>query len=60
MQVKAEHVPTKEMLKKIRRRCTREMDYETDDKVESLAKQFQIRMGSETRRAILFDLQYSS
>lgn len=36
------------------------MDYEADDKVESLAKQFQIRMGSETRRALLFGLQYSS
>ncbi|XP_019166404.1 PREDICTED: pentatricopeptide repeat-containing protein At1g26460, mitochondrial [Ipomoea nil] len=58
--VKAEYIPTKEMLKKIRRRCTREMDYEADDKVESFAKQFQIRMGSETRRALLFDLQYSS
>lgn len=58
--VKAEYIPTKEMLKKIRRRCTREMDYEADDKVESLAKQFQIRMGSETRRALLFGLQYSS
>lgn len=57
--VQAEHIPTREMLKKIRRRCTREMDYEADDKVESIAKQLNIPLGSETRRNLLFELQYS-
>ncbi|KAI3467253.1 hypothetical protein Pfo_023916 [Paulownia fortunei] len=50
--------PSKEMLKKVRRRCIREMDYESDDKVESLARQFKIRMGTEVRRDLLFNLQY--
>ncbi|GKU99688.1 hypothetical protein SLEP1_g12495 [Rubroshorea leprosula] len=52
--------PSKEMLKKVRRRCIREMDYESDDKVESLAKKFQIRMGTENRRNMLFNLDYST
>ncbi|CAH9079177.1 unnamed protein product [Cuscuta epithymum] len=57
--VQAEYIPTRELLKKIRRRCTREMDYEADDKVGSLAKQFGIQMGAETRRNLLFELRYS-
>lgn len=52
--------PTKEILKKVRRRCVREMDYESDDKVESLAKDFKIRMGTENRRDILFNLEFST
>ncbi|XP_044489238.1 pentatricopeptide repeat-containing protein At1g26460, mitochondrial-like [Mangifera indica] len=52
--------PSKETLKKVRRRCLREMDYESDDKVDVLAKKFEIRMGTENRRNILFNLQYSS
>ncbi|KAK4777849.1 hypothetical protein SAY87_018036 [Trapa incisa] len=52
-------VPTKDMLKKIRRRCTRQMDYESDDQVDSLARKFNIRMGTETRRDMLFNLDYS-
>ncbi|KAL3654296.1 hypothetical protein CASFOL_003977 [Castilleja foliolosa] len=52
--------PSKEMLKKIRRRCVREMDYESDDKVESLARKFDIRMGTEVRRDLLFNLCYAS
>ncbi|XP_042052804.1 pentatricopeptide repeat-containing protein At1g26460, mitochondrial-like [Salvia splendens] len=51
--------PSKEMLKKIRRRCVREMNYESDDKVESLAQQFKIRMGTEIRRNMLFELEYN-
>ncbi|VVA92738.1 unnamed protein product [Arabis nemorensis] len=51
--------PSKETLKKLRRRCIRELDYETDDHVESLAKKFQIRMGSENRRNMLFNIDYS-
>ncbi|OMO93403.1 hypothetical protein CCACVL1_06494 [Corchorus capsularis] len=56
--VTAGFAPSKIVLKKVRRRCIREMDYEADDQVESLAKKFQIRMGSENRRGILFDLDF--
>ncbi|KAK6157841.1 hypothetical protein DH2020_012089 [Rehmannia glutinosa] len=56
----AGYEPSKEMLKKVRRRCIREMDYESDDKVESLARQFKIPMGTEVRRDLLFNLQYST
>ncbi|GFP87314.1 pentatricopeptide repeat-containing protein at1g26460 mitochondrial [Phtheirospermum japonicum] len=56
----AGYEPSKEMLKKIRRRCVREMDYECNDKVEALAKQFNIRMGREVRRDVLFQLQYTT
>ncbi|CAN7127517.1 unnamed protein product [Brassica rapa subsp. narinosa] len=38
--------PSKETLKNLRRRCFRELDYKKDAQVESLAKNFQIRMGS--------------
>lgn len=59
-QVIAGFVPTKDVLKKIRRRCTRQMDYESDDQVDSLARKFNIRMGTETRRDMLFNLDYST
>ncbi|KAL0447002.1 UNVERIFIED_CONTAM: Pentatricopeptide repeat-containing protein, mitochondrial [Sesamum latifolium] len=59
-QIYAGYEPSKEILKKVRRRCSREMDYESDDKVESLARQFKIRMGKETRRDLLFNLQYTT
>ncbi|MCD7469592.1 hypothetical protein HAX54_008732 [Datura stramonium] len=58
--VHAQYKPSKEMLKKIRRRCTREMDYESDDRVEELTKKFNIRMGTENRRNMLFNLEYST
>ncbi|KAK7407421.1 hypothetical protein VNO78_09331 [Psophocarpus tetragonolobus] len=51
--------PSKELLKKVRRRCIREMDYESDDRVESVARSLDYRLGSEARRDILFNLQYS-
>ncbi|KAL1198381.1 Pentatricopeptide repeat-containing protein [Cardamine amara subsp. amara] len=51
--------PSRETLKKLRRRCVREMDYENDDQVEALARKFQIRMGSENRRNMLFNIDYS-
>lgn len=38
----------------------REMDYESDDRVDSLAKRFKIQLGSESRRNILFNLNYST
>ncbi|XVF03219.1 hypothetical protein REPUB_Repub04eG0242600 [Reevesia pubescens] len=58
--VTAGFIPSKETLKKVRRRCIREMDYESDDKVEYLAKKFSIRMGSENRRGMLFELDYGT
>ncbi|KAH0753571.1 hypothetical protein KY290_023841 [Solanum tuberosum] len=57
--VHAQYKPSKDMLKKIRRRCTREMDYESDDRVEELTKKFNIRMGTENRRNMLFNLRYN-
>ncbi|CAH8390145.1 unnamed protein product [Eruca vesicaria subsp. sativa] len=57
--IKAGFEPSKETLKKLRRRCIRELDNENDEKVESLAKKFQIRMGSENRRNMLFNMDYS-
>ena len=56
----AGYEPSKEMLKKIRRRCIREMDYESDEKVVSFARQFNIRMNNESRRNMLFNLDYST
>ncbi|OVA00786.1 Pentatricopeptide repeat [Macleaya cordata] len=53
-------IPSKKLLKNIRRRCVRELDYESDDQVEALAKKFKIRMGTENRRDMLFNLQYST
>ncbi|KAF5443423.1 hypothetical protein F2P56_035978 [Juglans regia] len=58
--VTAGFVPSKEMLKKVRRRCIREMDYESDDRVDSLARKFKIRMGTENRRDMLFNLEYNT
>lgn len=52
--------PTKEILKKVRRRCIRMMDYESNNQVEALAKNFGIRMGTENRRNLLFKLEYSA
>ncbi|KAI4328538.1 hypothetical protein L6164_020884 [Bauhinia variegata] len=58
--VAAGYEPSKEILKKVRRRCMREMDYESDDRVNSLARSYKIRMGSEARRDLLFNLVYST
>ncbi|XWS23102.1 hypothetical protein CRYUN_Cryun29cG0092500 [Craigia yunnanensis] len=58
--VTAGFIPSKETLKKVRRRCIREMDYECDDQVQSLAKKFSIRMGTENRRGMLFDLEFGT
>ncbi|KAK4598781.1 hypothetical protein RGQ29_016009 [Quercus rubra] len=58
--VTAGFVPSKESLKKVRRRCMREMDYENDDQVEALARKFKIRMGTEARRNMLFNLGYNT
>ncbi|KAF2325459.1 hypothetical protein GH714_028879 [Hevea brasiliensis] len=53
-------IPSKETLRKVRRRCVREMDYDSDACVDSLAKKFKIRMGLENRRDILFNLEYGT
>lgn len=60
MQVVAGFEPSKEMLKKVRRRCIREMDDESNNKVESFAKDFRIRMGLESRRNVLFNLEFTT
>ncbi|KAL6186763.1 hypothetical protein ACLB2K_042882 [Fragaria x ananassa] len=52
--------PSKETLKKIKRRCMREMDYESDDLVEEFAKTFNLRMDGEARRNRLFELKFNS
>ncbi|XP_042021939.1 pentatricopeptide repeat-containing protein At1g26460, mitochondrial-like [Salvia splendens] len=56
----AGYKPSKDILQKVRRRCFRELDYESDDKVEALTKQLKIRMrtANDIRRNMLFNLQY--
>lgn len=46
--------PEKEILKKIRRRCVREMDREADNKLEDFARQLKLVLGNEARRNSLF------
>ncbi|KAK9750640.1 hypothetical protein RND81_02G210100 [Saponaria officinalis] len=52
--------PSRPTLLKVRRRCIREMDQESDDLVESIAKQCKIILGSENRRNFLFNMEYST
>uniref|UniRef100_A0A0D9X142 Pentacotripeptide-repeat region of PRORP domain-containing protein n=1 Tax=Leersia perrieri TaxID=77586 RepID=A0A0D9X142_9ORYZ len=52
--------PSKETLKKVRRRCSRESDFDNNEKVQSLAKQFNYRMGGENRREMLYNIEYSA
>ncbi|KAG0485476.1 hypothetical protein HPP92_009331 [Vanilla planifolia] len=52
--------PSKELLKKVRRRCSRESDFDSDDRVHSLARQFGYMMGGEGRREMLYNLEYSA
>lgn len=58
--VEAGFTPSKEMLKKLRRRCSREMDFDSDERVQSLAQKFKIRMGGEFRREMLYNIEYSA
>lgn len=58
--IDAGFTPSKETLKKVRRRCSREIDFESDERVQSLAKKFGYRMPSEFRREMLYNLQYSA
>ncbi|XP_045813467.1 pentatricopeptide repeat-containing protein At1g26460, mitochondrial [Trifolium pratense] len=51
--------PMRGTLKKVRRRCIRESDYESDQRLESLSRSSNYRLGSEARRNMLFNLDYS-
>ncbi|GAB2234225.1 hypothetical protein Drorol1_Dr00003468 [Drosera rotundifolia] len=53
-------IPSRVTLKKIRRRCIREMDYDSNNRLDSLAKRLKIPLGSENRRDILFSLEYAT
>lgn len=52
--------PSKETLKKVRRRCSRESDFDSDEKLQSLCKQLNCRMGGEGRRELLYNIEYSA
>eukprot|EP00262_Sarcandra_glabra_P013656 TRINITY_DN3842_c0_g1_i1.p1 TRINITY_DN3842_c0_g1~~TRINITY_DN3842_c0_g1_i1.p1 ORF type:complete len:613 (-),score=79.09 TRINITY_DN3842_c0_g1_i1:21-1859(-) len=58
--VNAGFTPSKETFKKVRRRCVREFDDDSDQQVKRLAMKFNYRMGNENRRDILFGLEYST
>jgi hypothetical protein len=60
VQIDAGFTPSKDTLRKVRRRCSRESDFDSDEKVQSLAKQFNYRMGGENRRELLYNLQYNA
>lgn len=60
VQVDAGFTPSKDTLKKVRRRCSRESDFDSDEKIQSLAQKFKYRMGNEFRREMLYNLQYST
>lgn len=47
-------------MRKVRRRCIREMDTNSDAQLENLMKNLAIRLGAEKRRNALFDLQYNT
>ncbi|KAG9439799.1 hypothetical protein H6P81_019964 [Aristolochia fimbriata] len=58
--VQAGFTASKETLKKVRRRCVRECDADSDKQLQSLAGQFNLRMGGEKRREMLFQLEYNT
>ncbi|XP_062187451.1 pentatricopeptide repeat-containing protein At1g26460, mitochondrial-like [Phragmites australis] len=58
--VDAGFTPSKETLKKVRRRCSRESDFDSDEKVQSLSKQFNYRMGGENRRELLYNIVHNA
>lgn len=59
-QVIAGHSPSKETLRKVRRRCVRECDDESVHQVESLLQRFKYRLAGENRKEQLFKLEYAS
>ncbi|XP_074302473.1 pentatricopeptide repeat-containing protein At1g26460, mitochondrial-like [Silene latifolia] len=58
--IEAGFEPTRATLLKARRRCQREMDHESDNLVESIARKCKINLGSEKRRHLLFNMEYST
>ncbi|KAL0921814.1 hypothetical protein M5K25_008924 [Dendrobium thyrsiflorum] len=58
--VDAGFTPSKEMLKKVRRRCSRESDVDSDERLQSLVHRFGYMMGGEGRRELLYNLNYGS
>ncbi|KAH0464348.1 hypothetical protein IEQ34_007134 [Dendrobium chrysotoxum] len=58
--VDAGFTPSKEMLKKVRRRCSRELDVDSDERLQSRVHQFGYMMGGEGRRELLYNLNYGS
>lgn len=58
--VDAGFTPSKELLKKVRRRCSRELDSHSDERVLSLAHQFSCPLGSEGRREMLYRINYGA
>lgn len=59
-QVDLGFTPSKELLRKVRRRCSRESDFDSDERVQSLAQRFRYRMGTDFRREMLYNLQYAA
>lgn len=59
-QITAGFEPSKEILKMVRRRCVRELDYESDERVQKVANSLKYILGTEARRDILFNLDYSA
>ncbi|KAK1679061.1 hypothetical protein QYE76_039909 [Lolium multiflorum] len=58
--VDAGFTPTKETVKKVRRRCSRESDFDSEEKLQAGCKQFNYRLGGEGRREMLFKIEYSA
>eukprot|EP01018_Ginkgo_biloba_P030852 Gb_21554 [translate_table: standard] len=56
----AGYSPSKETLRKIRRRSVREFDVDGDQQIQDICQSLNYRMGGEGRREILFGLEYNS
>ncbi|CAL9066167.1 unnamed protein product [Musa banksii] len=50
----------KETRKKVQRCYSQELDFDSDERVQSLAQRFKYKMGGELRREMLYNLEYSS
>ncbi|KAK1269539.1 Pentatricopeptide repeat-containing protein [Acorus gramineus] len=57
---KAEFIPSKETLKKVRRRCHRELNDELMEQVKALVQKHNYRITGDNRRDLLFRLQYGN
>ncbi|CAL9079375.1 unnamed protein product [Musa textilis] len=58
-QVEAGFTP-KETLKKVQRCCSQELDFDSDERVQSLAQRLKYKMGGELHREMLYKLEYST